>query len=652
MEIKPEKKGDRRLRFLWLLLLANLVLIFGIWQYHRLLVEISDGAVVGVYQRLFRRGSGDGSLAGRSLRVALLRSEATAVSFGEDRAGYYNLIELWRQLLEREEFGYQIVDTVPMGEEAERFNLLLLPAARSLSERERQAVKRFLRSGKGVVMTWATGTRDEYGQWQRYSLLQEVAGIDLAESPPVHAGDRVSTVLLSGGYPLTANLYPGISIRITAFDQPVAGIVRESRTRIDGVWTDPDDPSYALHSMRDRAAVAHGTYFDGRFAWLGFTIGSAQLAPEQQESFATLLRSSLLWAGRQVHAFKPVWPDGRRSLAAISQDVVGPEDVDADILATSRRYRIPLSSFVHPHMIENHADLVLRLAEMGEVGVLLDADGDYAGLTQLEQQRMFAGFRKDLEAITGIAPAGLRIPKGTVHSEATLDAAVRAGYLYISTSDIDRMVPKPVRSYRPVRIVTRPRTLWLVPKMPYVATPRTAEDQRNTMLAHFSQVASLGGFYCLSFRPSEVDEAFAERLDSLLQAARRNRSQLSTVQAVTELWQGWDHVKLSVRHLSEDRAALRISNTWTENVRDIVINVEMPYEQRDLQLESMTLGTRLPDRMTSSGVRWQLHLEDLRAGKNVAYYLNVDRSQRARATRLPVLPGDVDRELDIRPEVW
>ncbi len=653
MEIKPEKKRGRKLGFLWLLLAVNLVLIFGIWQYHRLLVEISDGATAGLYQRILGRGASDGgTLQGKALRVAVLRSEATALSFGADREGYYNLIELWQAFLEREGFGYEVVESVPVGEEQDRFNLLLLPAARSLREQDRRAVKAFLGAGKGVMMTWAVGTRDAFGQWQRYSLLQEVAGIELAPSPPVRAEDDVSTVLLSGGYPLTATLYPGIRLRITAFDQPVAGIAREQRTQIDGVWIDPDDSSYALHSLRERVALAHGSYFGGRFAWMGFTIGSPQLTPQQQSSFAAMLRSSLLWTGNQVHAFKPVWPNARRSLASLSLNVEGPEDVPAEWLALVRRHQIPLASFVHPRVLQEHPDLVQALAAVGEVGVLLDREGGYAGRTMQEQRKEFVRSGLAFEAITGRKPVGLRLPAGIAYNESTLDAAVRAGYFYVSTSDMDRLVPSLVRSYRSIPILTRPRSLWLVPHLPLEGIARENRSGEQALMAHFSQVAALGGFYCLAIQPSRTKEGLLQDLEVLLDLMARVGVPLQTIRAATEIWQEWDHIKISVRHLSEDRASLRISNTWTEKVKDIVVFIEMPHRQPDLELESMTLGTRLPDRLTASGVRWRLHLDALGAGKNVAYYMHVDRSKAGTATpsMLPFVEPEVEVEVPV--DVW
>lgn len=642
MEIKPEKNKDYRLRFLWLLLLANVVLIFGVWQYHRLLVEVSDGATLGFVQRLFRRGT-EGDMDGQAMRIALLRSEPTAISFGENRDIYYNLVDMWENFLETEEFGYRVVDEVPQGEAAEPFNLLILPATRNMSNRDREATKRFLRSGRGVFMTWASGTRDEYGQWQRFSLLHEIAGLDFGPAPPVNEANNMSKVLLSGGYPLTANLYPGSMLRISASDQPLAAVVREGRTLIDGVWTDPENPSYSLHNLRDRASVVHGNYFKGRFAWIGFTIGSVQDSPGQQNAFATLLRSSLHWAANQVHVFKPVWPDDRMSVVSVTQNIKTADDIDADILALCERYNVPVTFFVNPMLFEEIPDAVRSLQAYGEISILVPDDQDYDSLDVDEQRRKMRGWRQSAEDLLGQKPKGIRFYQQPSESDQTLDAAVRAGFEYITSLSANRMVPEPVRTHRPMQLVTRPRTLWRVPEMPYIQPRAVNGTLEETMRAQHAKISILGGYYGLSFRPSTVGSGFLGQFDAFLQNVLRQEGQMETVGELVELWEGWDNIRIAVRHVSPDRASLRISNTWTEEVRDIVINLEMPFVQPDLEVTPMTIGTRAPDLSHVGGVRWQVRLDRLRPGGNVSYYIDVDPAVRPERQAPVGLPGeDVD----------
>jgi peptidoglycan/xylan/chitin deacetylase (PgdA/CDA1 family) len=446
--------------------------------------------------------------------------------------------------------------------------------------------------------------------------------MEIAGAPPA-TGKNISTIMVSGGYPITANLSPGFYLNITAFDQPISCYVREERTEVDGVWTDPEEPTFALHSVRDRAAITHGNYGGGRFVWTGFTIGSGQNEQEQRDSFQMLMRSAMLWAGHQVQAFKPVWPESCLGVLSITQDIFGPEDVNPAILELTRKHRVPMTSFIRPEVMQKHPEALALLVSAGEIGLLGNPDADYEGRSLAEQQREFASARALIKTLTGTFPQGFRLPGGRPFSDHTQDALVRAGFSYLSVQSMDRMVPKAVRGYRRLKLVTRARTLWKMPETPYLKSGHPNVDVENTMPLHFSQILALGGLYALSFTPSAQDADFPVRLNALIEMAKRERIPVKTLHGVTTFWEGWDNIKIATRYVSPQRTSLKISNTWVKPVDHVMVNVEMPGVLRQLDIESMTLGTVLPDSMSHSGVRWRLHLNRLGAGKNVVYYINM-----------------------------
>lgn len=630
MEVKKNKSKGRT-RFLWVLLVINVVLIGGIWQYHRLIVEVTDGAATDIYRQLMRPFSARDIAVGQPLRIALFESEATAATFGVAASGYYALLSSWEDFLRHENFRFTRVNEIPTGEEAERYNLLILPATRAIGLEDREAVKAFLRSEKGVLMTWAAGTHNEYGQWEAYSLLHEIGGMEIAGTPPV-TRDNTSTVMLSGGYPLTANLYPGFQLDITAFDHPIVAHVREDRTHVDGVWTDKVSPTYELHSVRDRAAIVHGHYSGGRFVWTGFTIGSSVTGEEQRDAFMTLLRSSMMWAGHQVQAFKPAWPRHYQGVLSVTMDIESPDDVDRAILDVLRRHRVPVTSFIRPFALREHPDKVALLVSAGEVGLLGDANTDYQSLSMEEQQLAFQRERREVKNLTGRYPRGFRFPSRVPVSDHAKDALVREGFVYFSRQEYDRMVPKPIRSHRRIPLVTRPHILWWVPEVPYLPSGHPVIATENTMTVHFSQIMALGGLYNLSFRPSSVGVDFPSHLNSLITMAKSDHVPVLSLENVIDLWEGWANIRVDARYVSPRRTTLRISNTWVERVENVIVNIEMPEVLQELDLESMTLGTALTDRMSSSGVRWQLHLDRLGPGKNVTYYINMRQPRSVRTT--------------------
>ena len=166
------------------------------------------------------------------------------------------------------------------------------------------------------------------------------------------------------------------------------------------------------------------------------------------------------------------------------------------------------------------------------------------------------------------------------------------------------------------------------------------------MPVHLSQIVALGGLYSLSFTPSNLDGDFPRRLELLIETAKKQQVPVLAVEDIVQFWEGWDSIRIATRYLSAKRTSLKISNTWTDSVDDIIVHVEMPTVQRQLDLESMTLGTELPSSMSNSGVRWRLHLNRLGGGKNVVYYINVKPPP-------PTGAGESERRAaDAMGEVW
>ena len=650
MEItKKEKKTQKRGRFIWLLILAVAVLIVGIWQYRLLIVEVTDGVATDVYRGVLHPFKQKGSLSHHSLRVALIQSEYTAASFGDKRDNYYKLINIWERILEHEGFGYHKLTEIPVGKDIENYNLIVLPSASCLSREQGEAVKKFLKAGKGVVMTWACGTRNEYGQWKKYSLLQEIGGMEIV-SPPAATEKNVSTAMLSGGYPITASLAAGFHLDVTSYDDPISCHVREDRVMIDGVWIDSEAPSFGLHGIRDRVAVAHGDYLGGRFVWMGFSVGSSRETPSQRSAFFSMVKKSMLWAGHQVQAFRPVWPKERSCVVAITQNIYGPDDVNPRLVALLRKHRVPVTSFVVPNAMQDYPKRMEMLTSLGEVSLLGDPAVDYRALSLSDQKKHFKEAKSALEKLTGQEPKGFRPAAGQEFSQHTLDALVRTGFNYISTEEYDRIVPKAVRSYRKAAFITAPDLLWLMPEMGYIVlddkkdkTPISDMEhviskeakEENTMLSHFAQINALNGLYCLSVKPSAVDFGFVDRLGELLSKIERNNVLITTAEGVIDEWSQWDQLKMTTRHLSATRTSLKISNTGRHKVKDIMMYIELPRIMSKLDIESMTLGTALPSSMSNDGIRWKLHLDELGAGKNVTYFLDMPQNDQINAPASP-----------------
>lgn len=618
----------KRLGFLLFILMVVGVLSIALWQYHQMIVGVYDGATASVYRRMlspFRDAPGEG-LGHRPIRVALLRSDVTAAAMGAEAHGLDGLAQAWERFLTGERIPHRRIARLTDDGVLDDFNVLVMPAASALRDSEFEAIRRFLRRGNGVVMTWATGTRDEENRWRRFSLLQQVAGLELKGAVPGDP-DATASVLIDSRSPLAVGISPGFVLSLHRYDQPQFAAVREDRTRVTGAWS--ADARLEPHRLAtppfqgDRAVIANGEYLGGRFVWLGFTLSSIVETTEQRDAAHHLLRNALAWSSRQAMAYRPAWPEDVRSAFSLSWRIRHASDVDERLLALVSNYRMPLSSFLAEDVISEHPELVRRLATLGEVGLLHEVDSTREDAPAPPPERLRRLHRALAEAAQN-GPVGYSMHEQKL-SSAWLEAILRAGFRYVSGTRYDHLMPTVVRTYRPVPVFTRSRELWMLPETAYTrAGGGMASNPRGNsggMLDLFHIVHSLGGYYNLSLAAEQVDTPLLQQLDEVLAAVKRERVWTASMREITEYYRVWGHVKVSTDYPTPNRTAIQISNTGVEPVRNLRVYVQLSDAKRQMDLQPTTLGTPPVQPVTGDGRLWHFDIPRLPPGKNFMYHL-------------------------------
>lgn len=599
---ETQARNRRRGAFFLFLVLALVMMVAAIWQYHQMLVSIYDRAAEDVYRRLFGRGGERRALM--PLRVALFASP-DLLAPEEQGPHYAQLIHAWERYLQRQDVGFRTLSEIPDAETSDQFDLLILPATSQMSDGQIEAVKEFLRRGKGLLMTWAAGTRDGAGAWRRYSLLHVVGGLEFTG---VVAGEDESyaRLMLSARSPVSEGLPPGFRVRVRRRDQPVAVLARESRTHAVGYWTEDARPDAPV-------GLAHGHYFDGRFVWIGCTIASAADEYEHQEAFFTLFRNAIIWAGGQPVASKPLWPKDLTGAFSLSQRIEHPGDINDTVLQLARRHHIPLSTFLSVNLLDSlTAEDWERLRAAGSVALVADRE---AG----ERRDRVDGLRRARQRASeklGREVVGFRSSDGTV-DDPLLDDLSRAGFQYVAATDADRLAPYIVRSYRPVPLLTRPRELWLIPE-------QTVADgaDRDGLLDLHDQVRAHGGYAAMSVRPAEMTDDALRAWDALLARVRRERVWIASMDEIAGYGRRWGHIRLATRYVSPTVTRLTVSNTGRESVEDVPIQMDMDRSYRRVEFRPTTLGSPPVIPVAVDETRWRVTIPAMRAGKNYSYNIS------------------------------
>jgi len=141
-----------------------------------LLYLLLIGDTLGPVEFLRRQTPPDPALV-RELKVALLRSEASARLFPDNPENYFLLARHWEQVLKREGMPFRVISDAQLGQGLRDANVLVLPATSCLGEPQRRVILQFLQAGNGIVASGALGARDGNCVWKGWSFLSRISGV-------------------------------------------------------------------------------------------------------------------------------------------------------------------------------------------------------------------------------------------------------------------------------------------------------------------------------------------------------------------------------------------------------------------------------------------------------------------------------------------
>jgi hypothetical protein len=544
-------------------------------------------------------------------RVVLLRSDATARLLSGET--YELRLRAWSEALSGLGVPHEVVRERALGSELRGATALVLPGAACLGEGEREAVRAFLKRGRGVVATGAVGSRDADCSWRGWDFLEELTGGEHAESaaPPgaVYAafrGDGFSQAALPAGYRLELPFQQ----LVTMHSPHPAAHAADWRLR-------PLDTDRAEVS----ALVTHGTSGTGRVVWLGFDESGVGRREPPQLLLESYLATSALWASRQPIATVATWP-ARRPAAATVVVVAGHDDRRlAALSGVLREGRVP-ATYVFD-------DAKPRFGEgwRGDIATTGGPGEPFAGQPLVRQRDRLSEARRLLAAsvpggrLTGLMPAAGATDAATIHAAAAEGLAYTLGEL---TSL--RATPERVEVGSPL--------LSVLPGTPVVRFFQVASDDQEALAstgdpgaywtAELDRIVELGGLYPLTLHADLAGSA--ELLDgvrAVLSEASRRGAWIASAADVAQWWNAREGLHVSATRLSPYRVQVDLSNHGQEHARDVVVSVELPYAPRRLSLRSPVMQLRLP-KTEQQGEVLRLHFPDVAPQSNHTYVVSLD----------------------------
>lgn len=393
-----------------------------------------------------------------TFRAALFRSAASA-RFFPDSAYYPELLRHWERLT-AESGGESVwVESADEIGALEPHVLLLAPTAVCLSTSEVTAMQRHVDRGGRLLLTWATGARDEACEWAGWDALSGLTGA--TEARQLEQREAVY-LTVPGGLPLAAGLDPGTRMELR-WDAQVA--LSSDGPRI--YWSD-----WALNPMpaggeggSDTAAWFTRTDQGGRIVWFGFAAAHGA-RPSDQERLDTLLRSGVLWAaGVPVVEIAP-WPGLAQGALMVTQNVESEFRNSSTLASLARDRDFPVTFFVLSRMALDFPDLAAALRSAGEVGSQTSDHAVVGGLPYPEQEIRLRRSWSEIRGWTGDSARGFRPPEERFDENTLAAWGALGGTYVVAVNDARGASPE----------------LFHTPTGPVVLLPRILKDDYNVVV--------------------------------------------------------------------------------------------------------------------------------------------------------------------------
>jgi peptidoglycan/xylan/chitin deacetylase (PgdA/CDA1 family) len=568
--------------------------------------------------------------SGKKPAVAVLYSKYTENMLPEGSSWLKDNVGTWRKFLADSKTKFDIIDdeVIESGKHYD-YKVIILPGAKSLSDREIANLKKYLDDGGSIFASSGTASYSADGKWRGWEFFSEVFGMKFSREI---SGEELSKVhTIRGGLPLTAGIPTGYLLKIAAWDRPIAVEVLDPRTTQVSFWY-----NYRLQSglvreeIKKTAGIVNGTYGKGRFVWMGFEPNSVIGTKDDYTYYDRLFKNSMSWLTYAPMGFVREWPDEYNAAAVIAPSFK--RDIDniqnmLDILSTEK---VKATFFIDENAGTKNKNLIRALSNYGELAALIDigylnsVDDTVNTLDDVKiQSQKLKQVKASFEELTKKPLNGL-LPYNGLFDNNTLQALVNSGYLYVLTDSLtDRSVPKAVylNKERIMSMTKTARDDYEVIRDFGLSEPRF---QFYTYQEDIDRILFEGGMYILKLHNDyQLRAENTGVVKELIRDLKKKKFWITTADEIGEWAKKRSHVDVRIDKRGDTRVVVRISNSGLTEVDKATVQLELNDFADELMLTSDIIGTQAPvydyDRTTNSVY---LHISELKPGESRIYYVD------------------------------
>ncbi len=505
--------------------------------------------------------------------VYLYESTATKDHFTKIGGNYDTLLTPWRTYFSERNRSYKTVNTEAALAKL-KTGVLVLPSAVALSDAERISILKFRENGGSVLATWATGTRNDRGEWTGWELLQQFGATYIGDIPN---DAEARQLILTGESPLSHSQPAGQRIWM--------GKTPELLLRIQGEMAAGRLMNWARiadDSRKQEGAVVYSESANtgARAAVFAFSENAWESRPFAAQQ---LIDDTMKWLLHEAVAVRAAWPSGKRAAQVIEMDTEEGFPNSLEFASIMVKNGIPATCYVLTSVAKSFAQTLTSLAKGCEIALHGDVHDSFKAQAPSVQQKRISDMKTDIATLLpgNNKITGFRAP--TEGYDRTTESLLHKAGISHHAAD-----PQRTEARLPL-FAGIPET---EPSTDLVVLPRTQRDDINlasqnlsaeqtskALIDDFDEAVRTGALGWLSVHSqnfaagSTLANAFPEYLAHLRKSS--GKVWLASANQVTQWWRNRDRFKLDTAYNGK-RFDMNITIKGSEPVAGASVVVMLP----------------------------------------------------------------------------
>lgn len=534
-------------------------------------------------------------------KVAILYSKYTENSLPSGSTWLRDNIDAWKKYIENAKFDYDVISdqSLELGE-AFKYKTLVIPGAKSLSDKEIVQLKKFIEGGGSLFVTGGPATYSDDGKWRGWDFFTELFGMKFNTEIKPEETYKIHT--LRGGLPITVGIPAGFALKIATWDRPIMAEVLEPRTTQASFWYDfRREAGLVREGISKSAGIAYGTYGSGRFVWYGFQITSVLGTQKDYIFFEKLFNNSLNWLTYNPTGDIKIWPEPYTAAAVVlptlDEDIYNINNITGAI--NSKQY--PATFFVDAQTAIKNKGLIRSIAKYGNIGAVVDI-----GFVESPGDTVNQLYTKDLQStnLKFAADTLGKISGSDVHAimpfygyydNNTLQLMSQLGLQFIVTDSLtDRSEPElKIMGDKKILVITKTaRDDYEIIGRYGLTQP---EFQKYTYEEDVDRLLFEGGLYVLKVHTKyQLQPQSADVVRDVLRYIRSKNIWVTSLNELMNWWEKRNVVETRYETRSKRRIAVEITNPSDETAENLVMQVNLNKKVKNIHVTTELINVKVP----------------------------------------------------------